>query len=1075
MNAFYHLLFIFIMKRKLRLFLQLSFLQLTSLVGTSDSFAAGVTARVEIGRNARALSADRKLNGKVTDEAGQALPGVNVTIKGTTRGTSTDVNGLYSLESVNDPDVLVFSFVGYLAKEIPVGAASKLDIVLAQDTKALEEIVVVGYGTQKKATVTGSIASIKGDAIAEVPVPNISQSLAGRVAGVSMRPNGGQPGKDDPDIHIRGIVTTGNNRPLVVVDGVRRDNIRQVDPASIETITILKDAAAVAPYGIGGANGVIMITTKKGKSGKPQVRVSSSYGFQNPTYLPKMLSAKDYMALQNEAYLNQTPGGTSLPNDPEMVKNYDQLHAEDPWKYPNSSFVDVFNKNVPVQNHGLELSGGTENVTYHAGVSYFDQKGIFDPVGYKRYNYNLSLEMAATKTTKVGMSLFGSVENTRDVDADETTSGHLFRSFYKFLPTQSLIYPEGDKWGESSASTPIGVLRSEGYRRTNGNTLLGSIFVEQQIAKGLSAKLVFSYDPWQQNVKLWHVPFIYHKIDLSQKPYTYTEAISLQEGNGRPFRWLGLQNQKRTNYTYQAYLNYNRTFGPHAITGLVVMEARKTKSDSMATRRNNFAIGIDELSFGSSDKLDYDNAGISATGSELGYVYRVGYTYKDRYILEAAGRYDGHYYFAPGSRWGYFPAFSAAWRVSEENFMKNFRFIDELKLRGSWGKAGMLAGGPFQYQSGYDLRGAAYGFGNGSLVQGSRVPREANSKITWEISTKTDIGFDLSMWNSLLTVEFDYFHEKRTGMLLAPQVTLPVEYGLSLSQENKGRMSANGVELNLGTRKRVSKDLDFALNANMSYSINKMEEVFQTDAEAKNPNRTLVGRQFGTPFGFKSLGLFTSAEDTNGDGVVGAADGYNVTQFGDLHPGDIKYADLSGPDGKPDGLIDNFDLTVIGNPVYPALTFGLTPSVNWKGFDVSLFFQGSGKSSISVRQFMTVPFENNGSNTAYEYFDNRWTPDHQNAKYPRSTPAPYANNTKDSDFWWVNSSYLRLKTASIGYTLPKSLTSKLRMSSARVYFLTQNLFTISKIKHIDPEMGYTDRETAYPVMKASTFGIDLTF
>jgi TonB-linked SusC/RagA family outer membrane protein len=1063
------------MKGKLRLFLQLSLLQLTCLVGITSSFAADLSAAVALDGNALMQSVDRKIGGKITDEGGQGLPGVNVTIKGSTRGTSTDVNGLYALESVNDQDVLVFSYVGYLAREMKVGTLSKLDIVLSPDTKALEEIVVVGYGTQKKATVTGSISSIKGDAISQVPVPNISQSLAGRVVGVSMRPNGGQPGKDDPDIHIRGIVTTGNNRPLVVVDGVRRDNIRQVDPASIETITILKDAAAVAPYGIGGANGVIMITTKKGKTGKPQVRINSSYGFQNPTYLPNMLNAKDYMALQNEAYLNQTPGGTSLPNDPEMVKNYEQLHAGDPWKYPNSSFVEVFNKNAPVQNHGLELSGGTENVAYHAGVSYFDQKGIFDPVSYRRYNYNLNLELAATKTTKVGMTLFGSVENTKDVDADETTSGHLFRSFYKFLPTQSLIYPEGDKWGESSASTPIGVLRSPGYRRTNGNTLLGTLFVEQQIAKGLSAKVVFSYDPWQQNVKLWHVPFVYHKIDLSQKPYTYTDAISLQEGNGRPFRWLGLQNQRRTNFTYQGYLNYNRTFGPHAITGLVVMEARKTQADSMATRRNNFAIGIDELSFGSSDKLDYDNAGISSTGSELGYVYRIGYTYKDKYIVEAAGRYDGHYYFAPGSRWGYFPAFSAAWRVSEEGFMKNFRFIDELKLRGSWGKAGMLAGGPFQYQSGYDLRGAAYAFGTGSLVQASRVPREANPNITWEISTKTDIGFDLSMWNALLTMEFDYFHEKRTGMLLAPQVTLPVEYGLSLSQENKGRMSSNGVEINLGTRKRIAKDLDFSLNANASYSINRMLEVFQTDAEANNPNRTRVGRQLGTPYGFKSLGMFSTAEDKNGDGIVGAADGYSVVQFGDLHPGDIKYADLSGPDGRPDGLIDNFDLTVIGNPVYPALTFGLTPSVNWKGFDLSLFFQGSGKSSINVRQFMTVPFENNGSNTAYEYFDNRWTPSNQNAKYPRSTPAPYANNTKDSDFWWANSSYLRLKTASIGYSIPKSILNKLKMTSARVYFLTQNLFTISKIKHIDPEMGYTDRETAYPVMKASTFGIDLTF
>jgi TonB-linked SusC/RagA family outer membrane protein len=1063
------------MLKQIRYILRVSLIGLTPFLSFSHH---AISSSVSIPDNAgpgKHSSVDRRIAGKVTDEQGRELPGVNVTVKGTTRGTSTDVNGAYSLEVPEETDLLVFSFVGYLAREVKIGSATTLDVKLDPDTKALEEVVVVGYGSQKKATVTGSIASIKGDAIAQVPAPNISQSLAGRVAGVSMRPNGGQPGKDDPDIHIRGIVTTGNNKPLVVVDGVRRDNIRQVDPASIETITILKDAAAVAPYGIGGANGVIMITTKKGKTGKPQVRVSSSYGFQNPTYLPKVLSAKDYMSLQNEAYLNQSPGGTSLPNDPAIVRDYERLHAEDPWKYPSSNFLEVFNKNVPIQNHNLEFSGGTENVTYHAGVGYFDQKGIFDPVSYRRYNYNLNLEMAATKTTKVGMTLFGSVENTKDVDADETTSGHLFRSFYKFLPTQSLIYPEGDKWGESSANTPIGVLRSPGYRRANGNTLLGTIYVEQQLAKGLSVKGVFSYDPSQRNIKLWHVPFVYHKIDLSQKPYTYTNAISLQEGAGKPFRWLGLENQRRTNFTYQGYLNYNRTFGNHAITGLAVVEMRKMTADTMMTRRNNFAIGIDELSFGSSDKLDYDNSGSSATGSELGYVYRFGYTYKDRYILEAAGRYDGHYYFAPGKRWGYFPAFSAAWRISEESFMKGFRFVDEFKLRGSWGKAGMLAGGPFQYQSGYNLRGGAYAFGNGTLVQGSRVPREANSQITWEISTKTDIGFDLSMWNSLLNIEFDYFHENRTGMLLAPQVTLPVEYGLSLSQENKGRMNSDGVELNIGTRKRISKDLDFSLNANMSYSINRMQEVFQTDAEAKNPNRTKVGRQFGTPYGFKSLGLFRTSDDKNGNGIINAEDGYNVVQFGDLHPGDIRYADLSGPDGVPDGIINDHDLTVIGNPVYPALTYGITPSVNWKGFDLTLFFQGTGKSSIGVRQFLTVPFENNGSNTGYEYYDNRWTPDNQDAKYPRSTPAPYANNTKDSDFWWMNSSYLRLKTASIGYTLPKSVLGKLKVSSARVYFVAQNLFTISKIKHIDPEMGYTDRETAYPVMKANTFGIDLTF
>jgi TonB-linked SusC/RagA family outer membrane protein len=1018
---------------------------------------------------------DQVIKGRVTDEKGDGLPGVSIIIQGTQRGTVTDISGNFEITTSSSADILVFSYVGFLGQEIVAGNQTNIEVKLANDNKQLEEIVVVGYGVQKKATVTGSISSVKGGEIAQVPAPNISQSLAGRVAGVSMRPNGGQPGKDDPDIHIRGIVTTGNNQPLVVVDGVRRNNIRQIDPSSIENITILKDAAAVAPYGIGGANGVILITTKKGKTGKPSIRVSTSYGIQNPTYLPKVLNAKDYMTLQNEAYFNLTPDGTTPPNQPDLVRDYDRLHQEDPWKYPNSNFLEIFNKNVPMQNHNVELSGGTEHVTYLAGLGYYDQKGIFDPVGYRRYTYNMNLEMSPTKTTKVGMSVHGSLERTSDIDPDESTSGHLFRSFYKFLPTQTLLYPEGDKWGESSANTPVGVLRSPGYKKTNGNTMLGSLYVEQQLFKGLSIKGVFSYDPNQNSIKSWHIPFLYHKIDLTSKPYTYTDAISLQEGGGKPFRWLEQENRDRANYTYQGYLNYAGTFGSHHVTGLVVVEARTSSEQWFRTRRNNFSVGIDEIGFGSSNKLDYDNDGSSSTGSELGYVYRLGYTYKDKYMIEASGRYDGHYYFAPGKRWGYFPAFSAAWRISEESFMKNQRAINELKLRGSWGKAGMLAGDPFQYQSGYDLRGNAYGFGTGTLVQGSRVPREANTQITWEISKKTNVGFDMNLWNSLLTLEFDYFTESRTGMLLAPQVTLPVEYGLALSQENKGRMSSRGFEVSLGTRKKYSSDLDFSIFGNFSYAKNKMLEVFETDAERKNPNRTKVGRPFDTPYGYKSQGLFTTADDKNGDGIINGEDGYNVTQFGDLHPGDIRYQDLSGPNGVPDGVINDFDLAVIGAPVYPAISYGITPSANYKGFDLSLFFQGSAQSSISVRQFLTVPFENNGSNTGYEYYDNRWTPENQGAKYPRSTPSPYANNTKDSDFWWMNSSYIRLKTVSLGYTLPKPVLEKLKLGNARIYVISQNLFTASKIKHIDPEMGYTDRETAYPVMKTTTLGLDISF
>jgi TonB-linked SusC/RagA family outer membrane protein len=782
------------------------------------------------------------------------------------------------------------------------------------------------------------------------------------------------------------------------------------------------------------------------------------------------------MILQNESYYNMTPDGTTPPNNPELVRNYNQLHIEDPWKYPNSNFLELFNKNTPIQNYGIEFNGGTEHVTYHAGLGYYNQKGIFDPVDYNRYNYNMNLEMRPTSSTKVGFSLYGAIERTNDIDADETTSGHLFRSFYKFLPTQSLIYPDGEHWGESSANSPVGVLRSNGYNRIDQNTLLGSIFVEQQILDGLSVKGVFSYDPTQINTKSFHVPFKYHVIDLSHTPYTFTEAVSLQEGSGRPYTWLGLENRRRANYTYQGYLNYNKSFGDHQLTGLLVAEARQYTEDWFGARRNNFSVEIDELSLGSSDRMDFDNGGLSSTGSEIGYVYRLGYSYKQKYMLEAAGRYDGHYYFAPGSQWGYFPSFSAAWRISEERFLNyTGSWLTEMKLRGSWGKAGMLAGEAFQYMTGYNLRGNAYAFGNGTLVQGARVLYEPNPNITWEISAKTNIGVDLSLWNNLLNIELDYFTEKRSGMLLAPQVTLPVEYGLALSQENKGEMKNKGFEINIGTRRNINEDFNLSFNANASYAKNSMVEVFETDAERNNPNRTKVGRPFGTPYGYKSLGLFSTADDHNGDGIVDSQDGYNVQQFGILHPGDIIYADLNGPNGVPDGNIDDYDLTVIGHPVYPAWTFGFTPSAEWKGLDLTLFFQGSAKSSINIRQFMTVPFENNGSNTAYEYYNNRWTPENQSAKYPRSTPAPYANNTKDSDFWMANTSYLRLKTASVGYRIPEKITKQWGIGSLRVYAIGQNLLTFSKLKYIDPEMGYSNRETSYPVMKSTTFGIELNF
>ena len=979
--------------------------------------------------------------------------------------------------------VLVFSFVGFITTEVHVNNRSEINVVMKASVSEMDQVVVVGYGTQKKSTLTGSVSMMKGKDIAETPVPNITNSLAGKLAGVSMRPNGGQPGNDNPDIHIRGIGTTGNNAPLIVVDGIIRTNINQIDPNTIESVSIMKDAAAVAPYGLGGANGVILITTKRGKSGSPTLTFNAYYGTQSPTYnyYPKLLKSKQYMSLKNEAYLNDNlgviPTGGQLPFDQALIDDYDNLHAKDSDKYPESNPKEYVNWQVPMQQYNLEMSGGSDKIKYYAGVGYFKQNGVFDPMNYSRYNYNVNVESQVTKTTKVLISLIGSYEKNNSVDPAESASG-LFRSGYKFIPTQSIYYSNG-YWGEFAGRSPVAVLKSGGYVHNNYNTLLTNISIEQQLPfiKGLSAKGVFSYDPNDTTIKSWHRPFYFYSQNLNTTPYTYAQEISANEGGSPSYTWLSQEYRKNQIFTFQGILNYHNTFGKHDFTGLVVAEARKNQFERFSARRNNFAINIDELGMGSSAAADYNNDGASATGSQIGYVYRVGYAYNNKYLLEASGRYDGHYYFAPDKRWGYFPAFSAAWRISEEPFFRNNpNIINDLKIRASWGKSGNLAGAPYQYLNGYNLYGNAYAFGTGNMVQGSYIPNEANPNITWEVATKTDIGFETALLNRHLTFEADYFHERRTGMLLPPAISVPAEYGLALSQENAGIMESHGFELVLGGNHRLNNGLNLGINANFSYATNKMVEIFETAATKNNPNRSRTGRAYGVPFGYHALGLFSTSEDKNGDGIINSTDGYNITQFGDLHPGDIKYADLSGPNGTPDGKIDANDETAIGNQVYPLISYGFTPTASWKGFDLSVFFQGSAKVSFNINgTFQTLPFANNSSNTTTEYLDNRWTPTHQDAKYPRATQAPYANNTVGSDFWTINTGFLRLKTLNFGYTIPTSITRSLLIQNVRFYVSGQNLLTFSNFKFMDPEVGYNDRETAYPNQKVITFGLNVTF
>ncbi|MBN2863595.1 MAG: SusC/RagA family TonB-linked outer membrane protein [Bacteroidales bacterium] len=1051
-----------------------------NVVGAQDNYLADAgniefVSNIDGQGDDGALMEQRRVTGTIKGENGEPLVGATIQIEGTTVGTLTDIDGKFTLEVPSDESVLAISYIGYIPQRVRVVGRSSFELTLEPTVESLQEVIVIGYGTQKRTTVTGSVSVIKGDEVAKVPVSNITNAMAGKLAGVLTRQSSGQPGNDAADIYVRGVATTGTSSPLIVVDGVIRDALEQIDPSIIESVTILKDASAVAPYGIAGANGVILITTKKGQEGLPTLTFNTYYGIQTPTYYPDLLDAVDYMKIRNEAILNDNPDATleQLAFDPEVIANYASLHASDPDRYPDSRTKDLVHFNIPIQKHDIQISGGSEKLRYFAGLGYFGQEGLFDRVNYNRFNYTLSLDAKVTNTTTLALSFIGSKEKTNDLDV-ASSSSQIFRSGYKFIPTEAIYYSNG-LWGQFAGNSPVAVLEGDGYETTDNYTLMTTVSLEQQIPwiQGLSVKGAFSFDLNSRYRKGWHTPFYYYVINMNTTPYTWSQSISTQEGNVPAYTYLEQEHTRRHRYNYQAYVNYARSFGQHDVTGLLVAEARNNDYDRLWARRNNFAIGVDELSLGSSDKNDFDNAGSSSVGAQIGYVYRVGYTFMDRYMVEASGRYDGHYYFAPGKRWAYFPAFSVGWRISEEDFMQNLDWLNNLKLRASWGKSGNLAGSAYQYLSGYTLGGNRYGFGTGKMVQGAYVTQENNPNITWEVSQKADIGFEAGLWNSLLTVEADFFYEKRSGMLLSPEVTVPYEYGLSLAQQNAGKMDNYGFELQLGSRKQFQNGLNLNITGNISLAKNKMVETFETAATYDNPNRRRTGRAYGTVFGYRALGFFKTSEDVNGDGYIDAADGYNITQWGDLRPGDIKYEDVSGPDGVPDGKIDSNDEVVIGYPSnYPLMTFGFNPNASWKGFDLNLFFQGSALTSTNIQNFQTFPFFNNNSNLDYEYYNNRWTPENQDSKYPICWPAPMANMQQGSSFWQRSTAYMRLKNAQFGYTLPVSVLRAIKIQSIRVYVASQNLITIQNLKFLDPE---STNQVGYPNMKTFTVGANVTF
>ena len=999
-----------------------------------------------------------KIKGKISDKVGLPLPGVSVKIKGLNKGTVTDINGLFEID-VPDDAMLLISYLGYQSQEVAVSEKKMLEITMLESPKSLDEVVVVGYGTQKKTSVTAAISSVRGDDIVKSPVANVSNTLDGRVSGVISRQSSGEPGADADQIQIRGIGTTGSSAPLVVVDGVPM-NYDQLNFNDIESITVLKDAAAVAPYGLGGANGVILVTTKRGQSGKLSLNYNGYYGFHQPTAIPHYLDAAGFATQFNIANQNV---GLPATYTPAQIQSYQ--NGGDPDHFPNTDWVkQTIQARDPITSHNLTFTGGSDKIHFFGSLGYLYQEGVVNVINFKRYNGTLNVDADVTPTTMISFDVRGGLTETKNPAGSNGTA--IFTSITEISPT----FPEQFSNG-FPANALLPSIYDSGYNRSTANLLNAKFQVEQKLPfiPGLAIKGVAAYEKNNTLGKIWSLPYTYYSLNAANG---FTPQAA-----GPPAPTLSESFVEVQNITLQGYLTYQKTFGKSDVSGLVVFESRNGATDNFSAGRINYAVNLDELSLGSSSTSDFSNAGSSGKSAQVGWVYRANYAYSGKYLVELSGRYDGHYYFAPGKRYAFFPAASVGWRMSEEKFLKdNVTWLDNLKIRASYGKSGNLAGGPFQYLTSYGLA-SSYILGGTSPYQSQGISEnaQANPDITWETSNKADVGFDASVFNGKLTITADYFKERRSDMLLKPTEVIPVEYGIGISQENAGIMDNGGVDFSIGTNQHFSNGLKLNTNLIFSYAKNKLIQTFENSSTYNNPNRRLTGRPLGTQFGLQANGLYQQ-RDFNPDGTLKA--GLPVPTFGAVAPGDIKYADLAGPpgpDGKPtapDGKIDVNDNTVIGNPLFPQITFGLNTTLSWKGFDLYMLWQGATKSTYYLLDELASPFYNGAKIASYQL--DYWTPQNPNAAFPRLTPAQITNNAQTSSFWTRDGSYLRLKTFQLGYSLPKSVLKAIKIQSVRFYVSGENLFTISAESFVDPEIG-NNRDRYYFQQKTYTLGMNIGF
>lgn len=998
------------------------------------------------------------VSGGVKDDTGEPVIGAGVLVKGTTLGTITDIDGHFSFRADDLNGVLVVSFVGMETQEIPMKGKGTFDIVLKSSNTLLEEVQVVAYGAQKKVTLTGSISSVNTDELLKVPTASIGNMLSGVLSGVSSIQSSGQPGGDDPDVFIRGISTlnTMNAKPLYLVDGVER-SFFQIDPNEVENITILKDASSTAVFGVRGANGVIIVTTKRGKEGKAKINASFSYGIQTPTRMPEFVNSYDYATFLNEAYTND---GKDPKFTPEAVEAF-RTHSN-PIIYPDTDWMELLFKSSAPQTQGnVNISGGTERVRYFISMGMLDQKGFFKNhdtrydanFNFNRYNYRANLDIDFTKTTLVAINMGGRVEK-RNFPRSGDDINQLFRRIYWATPFSGPGIVDG-KWIKGNSqylpvglSDGLGNIYGRGYGSKTTNVVNLDLALTQKldfVTKGLQFKIkvaynsgydhtkeratsIESYQPWYRKDVTW----MEHLAGSDPN-----EVVYIQDGEAGLISYAESFGKSRDWYA-EASFDWKRDFGLHHLSALALYNQSKTYYP------------------------DSDYPGIPR--GYVGLVGRVTYDYDNKYLIEGNVGYNGSENFAPGNRYGFFPAVSGGWVLTQEEFLKDNPVVNFLKIRASYGIVGNDRYHPygtgfmdrFLYLPNSYFIGSGYQFGTGtSWSPGAYEKSFGNSGLSWEKSAKQNYGIDFSLFNQKLSGSIDYFYEKRTD-ILAKASTDPIIHAMSLPVLNLGIVSNKGVELNLKWNHKINS-FRYWTNLNVSYAKNKI--VYQDEVPSEYTYTLKTGHPVGQPFGLKVRGFYY-------EGMEDVADHSYV-----LKEGDVVYEDLNH-----DGKIDDNDKTAIGYPSYPLLNAGLTLGFEYKGFDFSMLWVGATKTSRVLEETFRKPLgETYDRSLMSHQFTDRWTPETAaTAKLPRATIDGVKNNYRDSELWVKDASYLRLKNIEIGYNFRLPFMPKIGMEKMRVFMTGYNLLTFDKLKISDPE-SMSSGVPQYPVMRVINFGLNVSF